>query len=212
MLTVIILAIAQKCAPEGFRANVAAQPLWLQLPEIILLADFGFYLAHRMFHAVPYLWKFHQVHHSIEELDWLAGARVHPLDQIATKGASLLLTLPFGFSFEALMLSAAIYQFHSTLLHSNVNIKFGPLKWMIASPEFHHWHHANEKEAYDRNFGGQFSFLDLIFGSLYMPQGRTPEKFGINNAMRQNYFAQLAYPFIDVAEAPAVPTLSEQAG
>lgn len=212
MLTVIILSIAQKCVPAGFQARVAAQPLWMQLPELILLGDLGFYCAHRMFHAVPWLWKFHQVHHSIEHLDWLAGVRVHPLDQIITKGASLLFILPFGFSLEALVLGAAIYQFHSTFLHSNVNINFGPLKWLIASPEFHHWHHGNEKKAYDRNFAGQLSILDVVFRSLYMPQGRKPKKFGINKPVPQNYLVQLAYPFMDEGASRPAPKLSEQTG
>ena len=60
-----------------------------------------------------------------------------------------------GFTLEALVIHQAIYLVHALLLHSNVRIKFGPLKWLVASPEYHHWHHANERDAYDRNFAAQ---------------------------------------------------------
>ena len=83
---------------DSVHAAVASQPAWLQFIEALLLADLGFYLAHRAFHAFPWLWKFHAVHHSIEELDWLAAARVHPVDQIITKGVSFLPVFALGFS------------------------------------------------------------------------------------------------------------------
>ena len=63
-----------------------------------ILADLGFYTVHRLFHKIPWLWKFHAVHHSIEEMDWLAADRVHPIDQIFTKGASLLPVFALGFA------------------------------------------------------------------------------------------------------------------
>src|SRR3954464_11208500 len=97
LVVVVVILIAGWLVPASFQAAVAAQPYWLQLIEIIVVADLRFYLAHLTFHAVPALWKFHAVHHSIEELDWLAAARVHPADQIITKGCSLLPVFSLGF-------------------------------------------------------------------------------------------------------------------
>src|SRR5262245_58645139 len=79
------LILTEWLVPSFFRDAVAAQPLWLQILQVFILAGLGFYAPHRLFHAVPWLWRFHQIHHSIEELDWLAAARVHPVDQIITK-------------------------------------------------------------------------------------------------------------------------------
>ena len=76
--------------PGSVENAVGSQPIWLQTIEVIVIADIGFYLAHRAFHAFPFLWRFHAIHHSIEEMDWLAAHRVHPIDQIVTKAASLL--------------------------------------------------------------------------------------------------------------------------
>ncbi|HKY29822.1 MAG TPA: sterol desaturase family protein [Pyrinomonadaceae bacterium] len=180
--------------PESLRVAVASQPLFIQLIEAVVTADILFYAAHRLFHSVPFLWKLHAVHHSIEEMDWLAAARVHPLDQIVTKGASILPLLALGFSDPVVAAHAFIYSWHSYLLHSNVRIKFGPLKWVIASPEYHHWHHANHREAYDKNYAAQLSIIDKLFHTLYLPQGKTPEKYGIDEPVPRGYISQLISP------------------
>ncbi len=198
--------------PDWFRATVAAQPLWLQCAEALLLADLGFYAAHRAFHAVPFLWRFHAVHHSIEELDWLAGARVHPIDQILTKGLSLVPLYALGFSTGAIAIHATIYMWHSVLLHSNIRLRFGPLGWLVASPDFHHWHHANERSAYDRNFAGQLAVLDRLFGTHHHPPGQVPQRYGIDDPPLAGYWNHLRYPFRcsapaagDLGVAPAAP-------
>lgn len=180
--------------PRSFQATVATQPLLFQVIEVIFLADLGFYAAHRLFHTIPWLWKFHQIHHSIRELDWLAGHRVHPLDQILTKAASLALILPPGFSGKAIVIYFLLYHWQSILLHANVSIGFGPLRCLIASPEFHHWHHSNSQVVYNKNFSGQLSLLDALFGTLHMPRGQLPDKYGIDNAIPATYVLQLLYP------------------
>ena len=190
-----ILALSPLVVPTPVRAAVAAQPLWLQAVEVFLLADLGFYLAHRAFHSVPALWRIHQVHHSIEEMDWLAAARVHPLDQIATKTASLLPCFALGFSEWAIGLFAIAYHWHSLLLHSNLRLGFGPLGRVVASPDFHHWHHCRDREAWDRNFAGQLALWDFVFGTAFLPEGRKAERFGIGEPVPEGYAAQLAHPF-----------------
>lgn len=180
--------------PHGVGEAVRAQPLWLQAAEAILIADIGFYLAHRAFHAVPFLWKFHAVHHSIEELDWLAAYRVHPIDQILTKSLSLLPVFALGFSDAAVVIFAVTYQWQSIAIHSNNRLGLGPLKWIFATPQFHHWHHANEPGALDKNFAGQLVFLDWIGGTLHMPEG-TPSRYGTDEPVPKRYDGQVLYPF-----------------
>lgn len=181
--------------PASVHAAVAAQPYWLQFIEALILSDIGFYFTHRAFHTIPWLWKLHAVHHSIEELDWLAGARVHPIDQIVTKGVSLLPIFALGFSEAVIGALMLLYAWQSVLIHSNLRIKFGPLRWVLASPEFHHWHHSKDPETRDKNFAGQLPLLDVLFGTLHMPRGRLPTAYGIDAPMPQNYLLQLAHPF-----------------
>ena len=195
MLLVLVAGnIFAHVVPQQLRAAIASQPFVIQLIEAVVTADILFYTAHRLFHSVPFLWKFHAVHHSIEEMDWLAAARVHPLDQIVTKGSSILPLLALGFSGPVIAAHALIYCWHSYLLHSNVRIKFGPLKWVVASPEYHHWHHANLREAYDKNYAAQLSIIDKLFNTLYLPKGKTPEKYGIDEPVPQGYLSQLITP------------------
>jgi sterol desaturase/sphingolipid hydroxylase (fatty acid hydroxylase superfamily) len=177
LLAVIALSIfaASRVVPASWQATIGGLPYWVQLPLLIVVSDLGFYWTHRMFHAVPWLWRFHAVHHSIEELDWLAAARVHPVDQILTKGVSLVPIVALGFSEWAIGVYALLYQWQSVLIHANVRIGFGPFRLLFASPEFHHWHHSNDREARDRNFAGQLTFLDALFGTLHMPRGQMPK-------------------------------------
>ena len=174
---------------------IAAQPLYLQVIEIIIIADLGYYLIHRMFHENPTLWKLHAVHHSIEEMDWLAAHRVHPIDQIMTRGLSLIIPYTFGFSTAAITIFFLIFGWHSYLKHSNVNIRFGPLKWLLASPTYHHWHHANEEHAFDKNYAGQLPILDILFGTAIMEEKKGPEHYGTNTPVPTDFIGQLFIPF-----------------
>ncbi|MEJ1160095.1 sterol desaturase family protein [Prosthecomicrobium sp. N25] len=193
-IIMLILAAGPAIVPESVRTFVQSRPLWLQVIGVLLVGDLGFYWAHRMFHHVPWLWRFHRIHHSIEELDWLAAHRVHALDQIVTKTVSLAPCYALGFSEAALLIFAVVYGWHSILLHANVSIRFGPLERVIASPVFHHWHHANEPEAYDRNFAGQFSLWDHVFGTAYRSD-RLPARYGTDDPVPEGFAAQALDPF-----------------
>jgi sterol desaturase/sphingolipid hydroxylase (fatty acid hydroxylase superfamily) len=205
ILGVLIIGMTMAAAwlvPISVRDVVAGQAAWIQIIEIVVLADIGTYFAHRALHAIPWLWRFHAIHHSIEELDWLAAARFHPVDQILTKGCSLLPVFALGFSNVAIGAYVVLYAWQSMLVHSNLRINFGPLRWVLASPEFHHWHHSNDREARDKNFAGQLPLLDALFGTMYMPPNRAPSKYGLDEPIPQNYPAQLFYPFRRNAASP----------
>lgn len=163
--------------PAAVPASIAALPLWMQVPLALVVAEFGFYAVHRLCHAVPFLWRFHAVHHSIEDLDWLAAHRVHPLDQALTASASALPLLLLGFSGEALAIWGVTYFVQTHLIHSNVNLRLGWLEHVIASPHYHHWHHASG--AAPANFGAQLVFLDQLFGTLLRPPAQ-PASYGID--------------------------------
>jgi sterol desaturase/sphingolipid hydroxylase (fatty acid hydroxylase superfamily) len=211
-LAVVLLAFALRDAamPEAVMQTIGGLPLWVQVIAVILISDLCFYWVHRLFHTVPALWRFHAIHHSIEHMDWLAGHRVHPVDQVLTKGSGLLFLILLGFDERALAVALMLYGAHSVLLHSNIRLRLAWLEGAIATPAFHHWHHSTERKAWDRNFAGQLSVLDRIFGTAYLPRGEAPATYGIEDPVPRSFALQLAYPFRrDVAAA--VQPQSDQA-
>lgn len=185
--------------PE-LQSRVAAQPIYLQFCEAIVIADFGYYIAHRLLHTVPWLWKFHAVHHSIEQMDWLATVRVHPFDQIFTRTWQMIPLYLLGFTEKTLGIYAMYSAIIAFLIHSNTRLKFGFLKWIVATPEFHHWHHSKFPKIGNKNFAAQFPLLDWLLGSLYMPKKRMPQKYGIPEQIPTGYFKQIMYPFLGEAQ------------
>jgi len=204
VLVIAVVGVTERLVPSSVSAGIGALPLWVQIPLAILLSDLGFYWVHRMFHAVPWLWQFHAIHHSIEELDWLAGARIHPVDQVVTKGVSLIPVFALGFSETAVAAYATFYWWQTMFIHSNVRFRLGPLRWLLSSPEFHHWHHSRDLAARDKNFAAQLPFLDALFRSSYMPRGRMPATYGLDHPMPDRYVQQLLYPFLRRQVSPAV--------
>jgi sterol desaturase/sphingolipid hydroxylase (fatty acid hydroxylase superfamily) len=196
------MVMIEAYVPTGLHAWVQSWPLLVQVLAVIVIADIGFYAAHRTFHAVPFLWRFHAVHHSIEEMDWLASHRIHPVDQIITMAASLLPVFALGFEPMAVGIHALVFHCQSLLIHSNTSINFGRLQWVLASPLFHHWHHANEREAYDKNFAAQLPFIDAIGGTLRMPK-QMPKAYGCDDPVPPLYHQQMIYPLLP-KEKPTV--------
>lgn len=198
VITASVLALS--VVPDSVRDWVRAQPDWLEFIELFLLSDLCFYLAHRMCHAVPVLWQFHAVHHSSEQLDWLATYRVHPVDQILNSLVIALPALVLGFSPLPILIYAMVYRIHAPFLHSNVDFNLGPLGQIFTTPRFHHWHHADQPEAYDRNFGGQLTIFDRLFGTHHKPGETTiPRRYGIGGEIAENYTSHLLRPFQVIA-------------
>ena len=196
---VVVIAIPalllRAAVGSGVQAAVGSQPLWLQFVEALALTEVAGYLAHRATHRVPLLWRFHAVHHSISEMDWLAAGRLHPIDQVFTRSCVILPLFVLGFgkaTFGAYLVFATVW---AIFIHANVRFTFGPLRWVFATPEFHHWHHTNDAGATNHNFAGQLPVLDLIFGTFHLPGRQWPTSYGIDDAVPETYLGQLAWPF-----------------
>ena len=195
IVAVFIAIVFSWAVSAKFQALVAAQPFWLQFVEAVLIVNVFGYFAHRLAHTVPFLWRFHSVHHSSEELDWLASARVHPLDQVFSRAIIIVPLYVMGFTREVFGAYLAITIVHGILLHSNIRFRLGFLRGIITTPEYHHWHHSNHKEARNKNFAGQLPMLDILFGTYYHPKEKTPQVYGIEEEMPGGYLAQLSEPF-----------------
>jgi lathosterol oxidase len=168
-------------APE-LQAAVAAQPLALQLVEVLVVADLAQYGVHRLFHHVPWLWRFHAIHHSSERMDWLAGSRLHLVDIVVTRGLSFVPLYVLGFAQGAVYAYVLFVSFQAVL------------SWVLATPQYHHWHHAVEPA--DVNFAVHLPVIDRLLGTQYLPDDRWPSAYGLaGSPVPRGYLAQLAHPF-----------------
>lgn len=180
---------------QGF-GPIGAQPLWLQAIQILIIADFiGYWTHRRIFHVSPKYWKIHAVHHSSENLDWLAAARLHPLNEAINTIIRALPLVLLGWSPISVAALTPFLTLHGLMLHANVNWTYGPLRYVISSPVFHRWHHTKVNEGGMKNFAGLFPIWDILFGTFYMPKGQNPENFGVDEPVPENFKGHMLYPF-----------------
>jgi sterol desaturase/sphingolipid hydroxylase (fatty acid hydroxylase superfamily) len=191
----VLIFLLHWLVSPAFQLAVASQSRMVQFFEAVLIANLGAYVGHRLAHEIPFLWKFHALHHSITEMDWLAAARLHPLDQIVTRALTIIPLYVLGFSKATFGAYLGIAVFQAVLIHANLKINFGPLRWLITTPQFHHWHHSNEPEALNKNFAGELPVLDMLFGTFYLPKDRTPTRYGLSETIPTGYLKQMFYPF-----------------
>ncbi len=188
-------------SPFGIGAWLRARPFAVQLLLGLLASDLLGYATHRAFHRRR-LWRFHAVHHSSVRLDWLAAARVHPVNEILTRPVQTLPLLLLGFSPGVFAVVAPLLTLYAVLLHADLRWSYGPLRYVIASPAFHRWHHGAGAEARDVNFAGFFPVIDLLFGTYHLPPGRLPERLGVDGPpVPEGWWAQLVWPFRRVRRA-----------
>lgn len=177
------------------RSPVTDLPPALQYLTALFAADFLGYVGHRLFHQGKF-WDFHAVHHASEELDWLSSVRLHPVNQALGQVIVVAPLALLGFNLQILGTTAGLLTFWAIFIHSNVRWTFGPLRHVIATPAFHRWHHTSQSEGLDKNFGGLFLFWDRLFGTLYLPEGKQAQCFGLfGEELPNTFFRQLIWPF-----------------
>jgi sterol desaturase/sphingolipid hydroxylase (fatty acid hydroxylase superfamily) len=199
-LPLLVLSRALRGAdPWGFYSAVAAWPLWVKLPVVLVVSDFGSYWGHRALHAFPFLWRFHAIHHGAEDLDWLVSVRAHPFDIVVERLSGLAplyllgLAKPTGPHLDPIVAIVTIIGLIWTyFIHANVRFRLGPLEWLISTPAFHHWHHTNDEHR-DRNFAAFFPLIDRVFGTAWLPK-HWPPVYGIDAKVSPTLAGQLLDP------------------
>jgi len=183
-------------AADGIQAWVRDLPFVAAVLLILLVSDFVQYWTHRAYHEVPLLWRLHAVHHSAKSMDWLAGSRQHILELLITRTLVLAPIFVLGFSKEVIDTYIVIVGFQAVFNHANVSVRLGPLRYVIVTPNFHHWHHSQDQEALDRNYAAHFAFLDYLFGTAVKSTKLWPERYGVlGDYVPNGFFKQLKFPF-----------------
>jgi len=183
-------------AKDGVQAWVQGLPFPVALFLIILVADLVQYWTHRAYHEVPMLWRLHAVHHSVKSMDWMAGSRQHILELLLTRTLVLAPIFVLGFSKEVIDAYIVVVGFQAVFNHANVSVRLGPLRYLIVTPNFHHWHHSQDDEAIDKNYAAHFAFLDHLFGTAVQADRKWPNEYGVvGDYVPDGFWKQLLFPF-----------------
>src|SRR6202521_416273 len=188
-------------SPEGLaefyrdgHGPLAKLPLWLQTAFYLIVSDFLLYWNHRAFHG-PQLWKYHAVHHSSEELDWISAARFHPANLFLGTVAIDVALLLVGISPDVMIVLGTFTVVYSAFVHANLNWTLGPLRYVVATPVFHSGRPTAADRGGSKNFASTFPIWDLLFGTFYMPEHELPDAYGVAEPIPTSFGAQILYPF-----------------
>ena len=200
MLQLALLAwIAHHAVPDKFLAITASWPLWLKTIVALIAAEIGYYWAHRLSHEIPFLWRFHSIHHSAEEIDFLVNTRAHPVDLVFGRFCALVPIYLLGLGGPKTpsgtlvpVLATLITTTWGFFIHANLRWRFGPLEWLISTPAFHHWHHTLSGPI-NRNYSSTLPWLDRVFGTHYLPK-EWPTAYGTEEKLPDSLTDQLFYP------------------
>lgn len=166
-------------------------PIWVQLLFFIVTHDLYIYLMHRAQHSNKVLWRTHEAHHSVEDVDWVAGSRSHAIEIVVNGIVEFAPIALLGAAPEVWLMKATVSATWGMWIHSNIDVKTGWLQKIINGPEMHRWHHAKDMPHPAVNFATKLAFWDWILGTAYLPKHKL-EGYGLwgDPAYPQNYIGQ----------------------
>ncbi|MFY2764746.1 sterol desaturase family protein [Arenimonas sp. MALMAid1274] len=171
--------IAALVAFPALAASLQSLPVWLQFMIAVVCADLAQAVLHRAYHRVPWLWRFHAIHHSSRHMDWLAGSRMHLFEIVLTRSFVLLPLVVLGFSQPAINAYVILVGLQAVLAHANLGLRFGWLEQVLVLPRYHHWHHARDPRYVDAHYAIHLPVIDRLMGTYRLPRdGTWPAEYG----------------------------------
>jgi sterol desaturase/sphingolipid hydroxylase (fatty acid hydroxylase superfamily) len=161
--------------------EVSNWSLGMQLITLFFVKDFVEWWIHRLLHRVPFLWEFHKVHHSVQQMGFAAHLRYHWMETLVYKSSVYLVLALFGFGIDDFFFVHIFTIAVGHWNHANFRVNIGPLKYLLNNPNMHMWHHAYdlpEDRPYGMNYGITLSLWDYLFGTSYIPHDGRDIKLG----------------------------------
>jgi sterol desaturase/sphingolipid hydroxylase (fatty acid hydroxylase superfamily) len=179
---------------------VGGWPLPLQLLFFFVTHDFYIYWFHRLQHESSLLWRIHEAHHSVDDVDWLSGTRSHVLEICINQTIEFAPIVLLGAAPEIAILKATLDAVWGMYIHSNLDVRSGRLQYFLNGPEMHRWHHARDLPAPGKNYGTKLAIWDHLFGTAHRPATK-PERYGLDLPDYPKrgffaYFTQHLYSFL----------------
>jgi len=186
-------------------------PIWALVLFFLITHDFYIYWFHRWQHSNKWLWRTHEAHHSVEQVDWLAGSRSHAGEILINQTIEFM---PIFFLLDnetaaiVVPIKAMLDAIWGQFIHANIRIKMGPLGYVINGPELHLWHHADHPEVYHANFSTKLAIWDWVFGTAFRPDYE-PRKYGVWYRFPRDWFMQHVFSIwrfrvADVEDRPGI--------
>ncbi|MBK9730771.1 MAG: sterol desaturase family protein [Chitinophagaceae bacterium] len=178
--------------------SIQSCPAWIQLLILLVVKDFIDWNVHRLLHRVQWLWEFHKVHHSVEQMGFAAHLRYHWMETIAYRTIEYIPLAMIGFGINDFIVVHIFTLAVGHLNHSNLKLPFGPLKYLFNSSQMHIWHHAKYLPArYGVNFGLTLSCWDYLFATVYWPESGRDEPLGFDHdeSFPVTFLKQMKHPF-----------------
>ena len=179
--------------------QIASWPVWSQFLLLFVVADFIQWNVHRWLHYSPWLWEFHKVHHSVEQMGFAAHLRYHWMETIIYKSVQYIPLSMIGFGLDDFFILHLVTILIGHLNHANVKITYGPLKYVLNNPVMHLWHHAKNIPAGSNgvNYGISLSLWDYLFGTAYIPNQNPNERLGFEDqeTFPKTFLQQLTHPW-----------------
>jgi sterol desaturase/sphingolipid hydroxylase (fatty acid hydroxylase superfamily) len=173
-------------------------PVWMQFIIFFIISDFIEWCVHNLLHRVPWMWEFHKLHHSIEELDWIGNFRFHWMEIVIYRVFKYFPLIILGVDSQIILTIAIVATLIGDLNHANFKTDYGIFRYILNSPRFHVWHHDVILQGqHGQNFAIVFSFWDWIFGTAYYPSEKDqPDRLGFEDmaVYPQNVLQRLVYP------------------
>lgn len=170
-------------------------PLFAQAILGLIIAELGLYVAHRLAHENLSLWRFHALHHSVERLWVVNTGRFHFVDSLFKIVLSQMPLYLLGAPLPVFLWIGAVTAFIGLLTHCNLDVRTGPLDWILSTPRLHRWHHSRLLAEGNTNYGENLVLWDQVFGTYFNPPRPSSVDIGISGRVAKGFLAQLAQPF-----------------
>ncbi len=180
--------------------KIESWPRIAQLFTLFIIRDFVQWWVHRLLHRSSFLWEFHKVHHSVEQMGFAAHLRYHWMETIVYRSIEYLPLAMIGFGIDDFFIvhifTLAVGHFN----HSNIKVNLGPLRYIFNNPQMHIWHHAKdlpEDRRYGVNFGLTLSIWDYLWKTNYIPFDGRDIKLGFPGLEKfpKTFFTQNTHGF-----------------
>jgi len=197
LLQIFLASIAMKFSGGGFDLWPTELNIFIQLVFALIISEFGLYWFHRGCHEIPFLWRFHRIHHNPQRLYWFNATRFHYIDVTLLQVSGILPLLILGAEAKIIALVTIFSTVHGFWQHINAQQDQRILNYIFSGPELHRWHHNVKSEIANHNYGNNLIIWDHVFKTFYWPECDKKElkKVGVQGNFSNNIKSMTLDPF-----------------